>query len=107
MSMKSALILMKLGHVSGCLLLINEIRILFCRSFDGLHLVAPSQDTDIKTDHGDRLVQIRLYFVRMSIDLLMICTIIRNCFCLTMSSTDHITQNLLIGTSRHSICWIG
>jgi hypothetical protein len=53
---KSALIFMKLDDVSGFLLLINEVRNLFCRSFDGLHLVAPSQDTDIKTDHGDRLV---------------------------------------------------
>ena len=63
MSMKSALVLIKLGHVSGCLLLINEVRNLFCHSFDGLYLVAQSQVTVIKTGRGDRLVQTCSHFL--------------------------------------------
>ena len=72
MFIMSALFLIKPGHVSGCLLLINAARNLLCHSFDGLHLVALSQDTVIKTAHGDRLVQTHLYFVGMNRDLLII-----------------------------------
>ena len=56
----------------GCLLLVNAARNLLCHSFDGLHLVAPSQDTVIKTDRGDRLVQTRSHFSGMNIGLLII-----------------------------------
>ena len=74
MFIMSALFLIKPGHVSGCLLLVNAARNMLCHSFDRLHLVALSQDTVIKTDHGDRLVQTHLYFLGMNIGLLIIWT---------------------------------
>ena len=101
-----ALFLIKPGHVSGCLLLVDAARNLLCHSSDGLHLVALSQDTVIKTDHGDRLVKIHLYFLGMNIDLLIVCTNMGNCFCLAIYCTDCITQNSLIGISHHSVCSI-
>ena len=106
MSTESELVLMKLGHVSGCLLFINEVRNLYCRSFDGLHLVAPSQDTVIKTDRGDSLVQTCSHFLDMNIGFLTICTDMGKSFCLAMSCADCIYSNLLIGISRHSLCSI-
>ena len=101
-----ALFLIKPGHVSICLLLVNAARNLLCRSFDGLHLVAPSLDTVIKTDRGDRLVQTCSHFFDMNMGLLIICTNMRNCFCLAMSCADCIYRKLLIGISHHSVCSI-
>ncbi len=106
MVIMSALFLIKQDLVSGCLLLVDAARNLLCHSSYGLHLVALSQDTVIKTDHGDRLVQIHLYFLGMNIDLLIICTNMGNCFCLAMSCADCIYRKLLIGISHHSVCSI-
>jgi hypothetical protein len=101
-----ALVLLKPDHVSGCLQLVYAARNLFCRSFNRLHLVAPSQDTVIKTDRGDSLVQTCSHFLDMNIGFLTICTDMGKSFCLAMSCADCIYSNLLIGISRHSLCSI-
>ena len=88
MLIMSALFSLKPDHVYGCLLLIDEARNLFCHSFDWLYLVVPSQDTVIKTDRGDRLVQICSNFSDMNMDLLIICTDMGKSFCLVMSCVD-------------------